>query len=64
MKTNMATYKMQKVAGSWIADGVFSSYATLQIFDMSPDCARTTHDKPGCVFRVNGGQRETRLVPC
>ena len=63
-KTNMATYRMQKIAGSWIVDGVFRSYGMLRIFDVSPDCVRTTHDIPGSVFRVNRGQQEARLNPC
>ena len=43
MKTNMATYRMQKVAVSWIADGVFIGHAVLQLFDTSPDCINTMH---------------------
>ena len=62
MKTNMATYRTQKVAGSWIADGVFSSQALLRIFHASPDCVKTMHDKPGNVFRVNRSQQEASLA--
>ena len=41
MKTNMAIYRKQKVAGSWIADGVYlyifiSSHAALRVCDASP----------------------------
>ena len=54
----MATYRMQKIAGIWIADGVFREF-----FDVSPDCVRTRHDILGSVFRVNGGQQEARLDP-
>ena len=36
MKTNIAVYRTQKVAGSWIADGVFSSHAALRVCDASP----------------------------
>ena len=37
MKTNMVVYRTQKVAGSWIADGVFiSSHAALRVCDASP----------------------------
>ena len=38
VNTNMATYRMQKVAGSWIADDVFISHPVLRLFDAPPDC--------------------------
>ena len=55
VKINMLL-RTQKVAGSWIADNVFDSHAALWPFDTTPDCARTTHDKPGSVSRINRGQ--------
>ena len=55
VKINMLL-RTQNVAGSWIADNVFSSRAALRPFDTTPDCARTTPDKPGSVSRVNRGQ--------
>ena len=63
VKTDMATYRTQKVAGSWIADGVFSSHAVLRIFNAYPNCVRTMHDKPGSVFGVNRGQQQPDLIP-
>ena len=55
---NMAIYRAQKVAGSWIADDQSCRVGT------SPDCVRTAHDKPGSVYRVNRGRQVTRPADC
>ena len=64
VKTNMATYKAQKVASSWIAAGIFICHTVLWLFDGSPDCVRTMYEQPDSVFKVNRGQQEAKLDPC
>ena len=56
--------RIKLVAGSWLVDSVFIRHVALRLFNASPDCVRTMHDKPGSVFRVNRGRQETQLDPC
>ena len=59
VKTNLATYRMQKVAGFfnfpiWRADSV------LFIVDAVPDCVRSMDNYPGSVFI--GSQQEAKFL--
>ena len=62
VKTNLATYRTQKVADSWVADGtVFIMHR--QLFNASPICVKTTHDKPGRVLEPTEVSRSLDLIP-
>ena len=49
VKTNLVTYRTQKAAE--IVQVEYSTYLScIEIFNASPACARTVHDKPGSTY--------------